>query len=63
VNKDSGPRHSATASDNSFDTGLFDAGEQSTLTFDAPGTYVYYCTLHGSPDGSGMAATITVTDQ
>lgn len=63
VNKDSGPRHSATAADGSFDTGLFDAGEQSTLTFDAPGTYVYYCTLHGSPDGSGMAATITVTDQ
>ena len=63
VNKDSGPRHSATASDNSFDTGLFDAGEQSTLTFDTPGTFVYYCTLHGSPDGSGMAATITVTDQ
>jgi plastocyanin len=62
VNKDSGPRHSATAADGSFDTGLFDAGEQSTLTFDTPGTYVYYCTLHGSPDGSGMAATITVTD-
>jgi plastocyanin len=63
VNKDSGPRHSATAADGSFDTGLFDAGEESTLTFDTPGTYVYYCTLHGSPDGSGMAATITVTDQ
>ena len=63
VNKDSGPRHSATAADGSFDTGLFDGGEQASITFDAPGTYVYYCTLHGSPDGSGMAATITVTDQ
>ncbi|MCL4261988.1 MAG: hypothetical protein KJ069_02175 [Anaerolineae bacterium] len=62
VNEDSGPRHSATAADNSFDTGLFDAGEQATLTFNTPGTYVYYCLLHGSPDGSGMAATITVTD-
>ncbi|MCB9006495.1 MAG: cupredoxin domain-containing protein [Ardenticatenaceae bacterium] len=63
VNKDSGPRHSATAADGSFDTGLFDSGEESTLTFETPGTYVYYCSLHGSPDGSGMAATITVTDQ
>ncbi|HUM70967.1 MAG TPA: plastocyanin/azurin family copper-binding protein, partial [Chloroflexota bacterium] len=62
VNQDAGPRHSATAADNSFDTGLFDAGKEATLTFDTPGTYVYYCLLHGSPDGSGMAATITVTD-
>ncbi|VAW34152.1 hypothetical protein MNBD_CHLOROFLEXI01-2119, partial [hydrothermal vent metagenome] len=62
INKDGGPRHSATASDGSFDTSLFDAGEQVTITFDTPGTYVYYCTLHGSPDGSGMAATITVTE-
>lgn len=63
TNKDSGPRHSATASDGSFDTGLFDTGEEATITFDKAGTFVYYCTLHGSPDGSGMAATITVTDQ
>ena len=62
INQDSGPRHSATAADGSFDTGLFDGGEEVTLTFDTPGTYVYYCTLHGSPDGSGMAATITVTE-
>lgn len=63
VNKDGGPRHSATASDNSFDTGLFNNGEQASITFDKPGTYIYYCLLHGSPDGSGMAATIIVTDK
>ena len=62
VNQDSGPRHSATASDESFDTGLFDGGEQASFTFGEPGTFVYYCILHGSPDGSGMAATITVTE-
>jgi plastocyanin len=62
VNKDNGPRHSATAADGSFDTGLLDAGQEATIVFDTPGTYVYYCTLHGSPDGSGMAATITVTE-
>lgn len=63
INKDSGPRHSATAADGSFDTGLFDGGDEATLTFDTPGTFVYYCLLHGSPDGSGMAATITVTEE
>ncbi len=63
VNKDSGPRHSATAADGSFDTGLFDGGDEATITFDTPGTFVYYCLLHGSPDGSGMAATITVTEE
>lgn len=62
VNKDNGPRHSATASDGSFDTGLLDAGEEAAIVLDTPGTYIYYCTLHGSPDGSGMAATITVTE-
>ena len=62
VNRDGGPKHSATASDGSFDTDLFDSGEQATITFDTPGTFVYYCLLHGAPDGSGMAATITVTE-
>ena len=62
VNLDSGPQHSATAADGSFDTGLFDSGQEETIAFDTPGTYLYYCVLHGTPDGSGMAATITVTD-
>ena len=62
VNKDSGPRHSATAADGSFDTGLLDSGQEATIIFDTPGTYLYYCTLHGSPDGSGMVATIIVTE-
>lgn len=62
VNKDNGPRHSATAADGSFDTGLLDSNQEATIVFDTPGTYLYYCTLHGSPDGSGMAATITVTE-
>ena len=26
-----------------------------------PGTYVFYCKFHGSPDGSGMAGKIIVT--
>jgi len=27
----------------------------------APGEYTFYCRFHGSPDGGGMAGTITVT--
>lgn len=52
--------HSATASDGSFDTGLFPAGGEASITFNTPGTFLYYCLLHGTPDGGGMAATITI---
>ena len=27
----------------------------------APGEYTFYCRFHGTPDGGGMAGTITVT--
>jgi plastocyanin len=29
-------------------------------TFNAPGTFPYYCEAHGGPGGSGMAGTVTV---
>lgn len=29
-------------------------------TFDTPGTYRYYCVVHGAPGGVGMSGTITV---
>jgi plastocyanin/uncharacterized membrane protein YozB (DUF420 family) len=54
-------RHSATADDGSWDTGLLAGGESVVITFDQPGTFAYYCILHGTPGGSGMAGTITVT--
>jgi plastocyanin len=28
--------------------------------FGTPGTYTYYCTHHGNPDGTGMAGTLVV---
>jgi len=31
------------------------------LTFDTPGEYLYYCVLHGSNAGEGMAARVIVT--
>ena len=59
---DGNVRHSATADDGSWDTGLIGAAEQASITFDTPGVYAYYCTLHGGPGGIGMSAVVTVTD-
>jgi plastocyanin len=56
------PRHSATTDDGSGDTGLISSGERASITFDTPGVFAYYCTLHGAPGGIGMSAVITVTD-
>ena len=36
-------RHSATAVDGSFDTGLFGKGESKSVQFNLPGTFVYFC--------------------
>jgi quinohemoprotein ethanol dehydrogenase len=38
--------HSATAQGGAWDTGLLKSAESVTLTFDAPGTYIYYCLPH-----------------
>ncbi len=35
-------------------------GDEAHLTFDTPGTYVFYCTFHGSAEGKGMTGTLTV---
>jgi plastocyanin len=61
VNRGAKP-HSATADDGSFDTGLFDPGERAAAIFDTPGTYRYFCALHGGSGGQGMAGTIVVTE-
>ena len=47
--------HSATADDNSFDTGVLDQGKSGTVTFSKAGTYTYHCKIHSS-----MHGTITV---
>jgi len=52
--------HSATAVDKSFDTAIFQPGESKTTKFDAPGTFKYFCQLHGTPDGNGMVGTVIV---
>ncbi|HEY3058133.1 MAG TPA: plastocyanin/azurin family copper-binding protein [Chloroflexota bacterium] len=52
--------HTVTWDDMSVDSGLFGQGETFTHTFDAPGTFGYYCIPHGSP-GTGMHGSVTVT--
>jgi uncharacterized membrane protein YozB (DUF420 family) len=41
---------------------LLDPGGSASVTFDQPGTYPYYCELHGASGGQGMAGTIVVGD-
>jgi plastocyanin len=50
-NNDGPTAHSATASDGSFDTGIFPAGQSRSHTFNEAGTFSYICTPH--PDMHG----------
>lgn len=52
--------HTVTADANKFDSGNIDAGKTYSHTFTEPGTYAYYCALHGGAGGVGMAGVIIV---
>ncbi len=54
TNSGSAP-HSATGTGGTFDTGILDPAGSATITFNTPGTYSYFCSVH--PD---MTGTITV---
>jgi len=45
TNDDSAP-HTATARDESWDTGTLNKGESKTIAFDKAGDYTYYCRVH-----------------
>jgi LPXTG-motif cell wall-anchored protein len=47
--------HSATSNDGAFDTGIMDAGQSGSHTFDEAGTFSYICTPHPN-----MTGTVTV---
>ncbi len=57
--------HTVTQSQGAFDTGFLAGGDSRTLTFDAPGTYPYFCQPHpwmqamivveGEPRGAAAA--------
>src|SRR5215468_10588348 len=49
-------KHTATADDNSFDTGVVAPGASSQpVKFDKAGSFPYYCQFHGGPGGVDMA--------
>ncbi len=58
--------HNAVAADGSWSTeSVFGSleqleGDEAELSFETPGTYIFYCTFHGSAGGDGMAGTLTV---
>jgi plastocyanin len=56
-------KHTATADDNSFDTGVVAPGGSSApVTFSKTGTFAYFCQFHGAAGGVAMSGTITVVD-
>ena len=56
-------QHNAIDVDGTWEVDLIDPEEQIRLTFDEPGTYTYYCSLHAPADASGgMVGTLTVSD-
>jgi plastocyanin len=60
VNQDGAP-HTATADDgHSFVSDLLSRGQRFSLTTTTPGEFDYYCELHGSPGGVGMAGKLKV---
>jgi plastocyanin len=44
--------HTATADDDSFDSGQLQKGESFDFTFDKAGTYAYKCDIHNSMTGT-----------
>lgn len=54
INKDT-VDHTATADDNTFDTGTLAQGQSKPVTFDKAGTFSYHCAIHPN-----MKATIIV---
>jgi plastocyanin len=55
---DAGGRAAALAGDGTGDIDDFSTGSHTRM-FSAPGTYNFYCTIHGSPN-AGMHGTVTV---
>lgn len=55
--------HNVVANDGSFSSGAATTDPFSiTHTFTTAGTFPFYCEIHGSSNGSGMAGTITVSE-
>ena len=57
----SGSYHTVTADDASFNA-IVEEGQTFSWTFAAVGRYPYYCSMHGGPNGIGMAGAVRVAD-
>jgi plastocyanin len=56
-----GGLHSVVADDGSFTSGPASTSAWTyDFTFNTPGTFQYYCVIHGFPGGGGMSGIITV---
>src|SRR5262249_8069492 len=49
-----------TSDHGSFKSYLLENGATFEHTFNQPGSYLYYCELHGGPAGEGMSAEVRV---
>lgn len=52
--------HTFTAVDGSFDSGTLQAGETFEVAIDESGVFQFFCTLHGTAQGDGMAGVLLV---
>lgn len=43
--------HTVTSKEDFFDSGNIEQGDSYSYTFEKPGTYNYYCTIHPSMEG------------
>ncbi len=50
VNRDDVP-HTVTSEDRTFKSPVLDTNDTFTRTFDKPGTYSYYCSIHPRMEG------------
>jgi plastocyanin len=60
ISNDGGLPHTLTAVDGSFDTGQVAPGASKEVTIDEPGIYRVFCSLHGTPQGDGMAGVLVI---
>jgi plastocyanin len=49
---DDSAAHTATAEDDSFDTGELEGGDTAEVTFDEPGEVSYFCNIHNYMQGT-----------
>ncbi len=57
VNRESGVPHTSTSDDNIWDSDTLSPGDSFAFTFDTPGSFSYFCSIH-----PGMKAEISVEE-